>query len=190
MKKSLFCTVITLFLILTTGCDHVNTDKDYYYKEYVDLNGINVEFYGKGYGTYGQLLPQYYTGSIDSIFNPDASITITTSSPDNNLASANEIYVTLTYPNLTHVNEIITAFNTQEKSQISSFKISYKGTEENEVTIAYSYNEEQTYSVNANVYSITLYVRQNKYYSSYHEIEDLRDKLCYNPFTIVQFLPN
>lgn len=190
MKKSLFYTVITLFLILTTGCDHVNTDKEYYYKENINLNGIDVEFYGKGYGNYGQLLPNYYTGSIESIFDPESEITITTGTTDNNMAAANEIYVTLTFPELTYINQINTKFSTKEKKQISSFRISYKKDAENETTIASSYKDEKNYNVKNYVKSITLYVRQNKYYSSSYEVEDLRDELCHNTFTIIQFLPN
>lgn len=189
MKIRPFLFTVTTLLFIT-GCSHVNTDKDYYYKENINLNGIDVEFYGKGYGSYGQLLPRYCTGSIDSIFNAESTLTIQTSAPDNDLASANEIYITLTYPALTKINKLYTKFLIEDKKLVSSFKISYKGKEDSETTITSSYKEEGTYTISNEVTSISLYVRLNKYYSTYYEIEELRDKLARTPFTIVQFLPN
>ena len=179
----------TTILFLYTGCSHVNTAKDYYYKENINLNGINVEFYGNGYGTYGQLLPEYCTGSIDTIFNPESSITITTSTADNNLPTANEIYINLNYNSPAYVNNLVTLFSTENKKQISSFRIYYKDQENKETTVGSSYYEDKTYTINNTVTSICFYIRLNKYYSSSYEIEALRDTLSYTPFTIRQFMP-
>lgn len=190
MKRINFIT-ITVFAVfissLFTACANINTEKNYYYKEYASKDGIDIEFYGKGYGTYGQLITNYCKGDIESILEEDKSITITTSINDNNMASANEIYINLTLNK--HCKALLTDFATGDKSVISSFRIYYTTPDGNEVTVASTFTESKEYEIDADIDVLTLFVRQNKYFSSYHKDESLRNQPSRNPFTIKLFLP-
>ena len=192
MKKQFFLlSLISVLSISLPGCRNINTEDDYYYKEYLNVNGIDIELYGKGYGTYGQLLPKYCEGSVDSIFDPSTDFSFITSSNDNSSSSYNEVYITLTLNR--HISTLSTEFDTEDSSVLSSFRITYKTPQDTEKdsehSIASSFKKSSTYKVDADVTTMTLYIRQNKYYSSSHKTEELRNKLAHNTFTIKKFIP-
>lgn len=188
-KLRSYLSIALTSILIFTGCNNSNTPDDYYYKEYAEYNGIGIEFYGKGYGDYGQLLRSAYcTGSIESIFDPDDFLTITTSTNDNSSASTNEIFLTLTING--NCSDLVTSFSTDVQRQINSFRISYKNDKDEDVYLSSSYSENQIFNINTYVSTITLYVQQNKYFPTYYEIEELQGELAHNKFTIKQFSLN
>lgn len=190
-SRFLYCTILAASTISIMACANINTKEDYYYKEYYTVNDIPIEFYGKGYGSYGQLLPTYYSGTVESIFDPETEFSFLTSTHDNSSSSYNEVYITLTLNR--HVNTVSTDFAIEDSTALSSFRISYKTPEDTEKdsehSVTSSFKTSNTYKINADVTTMTLYIRQNKYFSSSHKNEQLRNQPAHNRFTIRKFIP-
>lgn len=194
--KKFFALIIILPLLILSSCK-TNIDEDTYYdKQNVTIDNIAVEFYGTGYGTYGQTLSSHCQGTVDSIFDSSQDLVIQTSAADNKSTSANEIYLTLTING--KCSNLVTKFDTSDSTQISSFKISYFYNETSETTgetseveksLASSYTAEKNYQIDKEITKIRLYVRQNKYYSSSFKDEEKRNKKTENTFTITLFKP-
>ena len=179
MKKSYFLFLILIAISLFTACENVKIEEDYYYTETETIDGIVITLKGNGYGLYGQLIEDYKTGSIKELM-AGKPMKIRSSEADDNNASYNEIFLTFEKKGL--LKSFTTDINVKKMEGLSQVKLSYIDKDGKEIIVSSSYPMSQTFTIEDDIQSITLYIKGFKYYPTAYSSLNYKNNITEEQF--------